>query len=90
MGIESSIFLLRQILSSNLYYIRVAYDNRAGILRWRGSLKNQEGEWAGIELDEPLGKNNGSFGGKSYFKCKDGKGLFKPMNTIELVTKTFG
>jgi dynactin complex subunit len=32
-----------------------------------------------------VGKNNGSFAGKAYFKCDEGRGLFKPIQSIESV-----
>ena len=33
------------------------------------------GLWAGIELDEPAGKNNGSVDGILYFNCPPNYGL---------------
>ena len=33
------------------------------------------GQWAGIELEEETGKNDGSHGGIRYFSCKPKKGL---------------
>lgn len=42
---------------------------QTGYLRYCGPTEFASGVWAGIELDEPLGKNDGSIGGISYFKC---------------------
>ena len=34
------------------------------------------GKWIGVILDEPVGKNNGTVQGKTYFSCPDGHGIF--------------
>lgn len=34
--------------------------SKAGILRYLGTTQFAQGEWCGVELDEPLGKNDGS------------------------------
>ena len=41
-----------------------------GILRFYGTTEFASGDWAGLELDEPVGKNDGSVGGVAYFTCK--------------------
>ena len=33
-------------------------------------------KFVGVELDEPLGKNNGSYKGKEYFVCQNNFGVF--------------
>lgn len=33
--------------------------SKLGYLRYRGATQFAPGEWCGIELDDPLGKNNG-------------------------------
>jgi len=38
--------------------------SKAGVLRYFGATHFAKGEWAGIELDEPVGKNDGSVEGK--------------------------
>lgn len=38
------------------------------------------GLWAGIELDEPVGKNNGSVGGVQYFVCQQSYGRYSINN----------
>ena len=35
-----------------------------------------EGFFVGIHLDEPFGKNNGSFNGVKYFECLSKYGMF--------------
>lgn len=38
--------------------------SKAGVLRYIGSTDFAKGDWAGVELDEPLGKNDGAVAGK--------------------------
>ena len=41
-----------------------------------------KGIWAGIELDERHGKNDGSVSGKRYFTCRALYGLFAPSHKV--------
>ncbi|VDM40297.1 unnamed protein product, partial [Toxocara canis] len=54
----------------------VVPGGKLGTLRFLGNTEFKEGVWAGIELDQPLGKNDGSVQGKRYFTCKAPYGLF--------------
>jgi CAP-Gly domain-containing linker protein 3/4 len=56
--------------------------SRKGTLRFFGTADFAPGEWAGIELDEPVGKNNGSVQGKVYFTCAPKHGLFAPLSKV--------
>jgi hypothetical protein len=48
-----------------------------GIVRFAAApVEFAEGHWVGVELDEPLGKNDGSVAEVHYFACAPGRGLF--------------
>uniref|UniRef100_A0A667GJH4 CAP-Gly domain containing linker protein family member 4 n=1 Tax=Lynx canadensis TaxID=61383 RepID=A0A667GJH4_LYNCA len=53
----------------------VIAGQKVGTLRFCGTTEFASGQWAGIELDEPEGKNNGSVGKIQYFKCAPKYGL---------------
>ncbi|XP_008564619.1 PREDICTED: CAP-Gly domain-containing linker protein 4 [Galeopterus variegatus] len=53
----------------------VIAGQKVGTLRFCGTTQFASGQWAGIELDEPEGKNNGSVGKVQYFKCSPKYGL---------------
>ncbi|KAL0235376.1 hypothetical protein GEMRC1_001958 [Eukaryota sp. GEM-RC1] len=48
---------------------------KRGTVRYVGSV-NGDGPFVGVELDEPLGKNDGSVKGVEYFSCAAKYGLF--------------
>ncbi|XP_014370376.2 restin homolog isoform X14 [Papilio machaon] len=56
--------------------------SKAGILRYVGVTEFATGVWGGVELDDPLGKNDGSVDGKRYFECAPRFGLFAPISKV--------
>ncbi|XP_006880629.1 PREDICTED: CAP-Gly domain-containing linker protein 4 [Elephantulus edwardii] len=60
----------------------VIAGQKVGTLRFCGTTEFASGQWAGIELDEPEGKNNGSVGKVQYFKCAPKYGIFAPVSKI--------
>lgn len=47
-----------------------------GVIRFHGLTSFSPGEWYGVELEEPIGKNDGSVRGIRYFACKPKHGVF--------------
>lgn len=58
-------------------------DGRQGIVRFVGQTHFATGDWIGIELDEPTGKNDGSVQGERYFNCEHGFGMFIRLSAIK-------
>ncbi len=54
----------------------VKIGTKKGTVRFIGETEFASGTWYGVELVQPVGKNNGSVNGKSYFVCGDNLGLF--------------
>ncbi|XP_046908668.2 CAP-Gly domain-containing linker protein 3 [Dermatophagoides farinae] len=55
---------------------------KVGTLRYCGPTQFATGIWTGIQLDEPIGKNDGSIDGVRYFVCPPNYGIFAPINRI--------
>jgi tubulin-folding cofactor B len=57
-----------------------------GEVRYIGKVPNlnDAGYFVGILLDEPLGKNNGTYNGVPYFKCPNKHGIFARLFEITI------
>ncbi|KAG0646140.1 dynein-associated polypeptide [Hyphodiscus hymeniophilus] len=51
-------------------------DGQLATVRYVGQTGFAAGEWIGVELEGPNGKNDGSVKGERYFDCEMGKGMF--------------
>jgi dynactin 1 len=56
-----------------------------GLIRFLGTTSFSQGRWAGIELDEPNGKNDGTVQGIRYFTCLPLHGVFVRVSQVKLV-----
>ena len=73
----------------------------AGIVRFKGETRFKGGMWYGVQLDRPIGKNNGTVGYVTYFRTKPKHGLFellgmcgcvdlsRPLCALHLLVPTF-
>jgi len=55
---------------------------KPGIIVFVGEVHFSPGDWAGIVLDTPTGKNNGTVGGHLYFMCEPKRGVFSRLNKL--------
>ncbi len=44
------------------------------------------GEWCGIDLDQPIGSNDGSVAGVRYFRSQPNHGMFAPEQYVHFET----
>mmetsp|Transcript_15518 Transcript_15518/g.27553 ORF Transcript_15518/g.27553 Transcript_15518/m.27553 type:complete len:657 (-) Transcript_15518:94-2064(-) len=58
-------------------------DGRVGHVKFIGNTSFASGEWVGVELDSPLGKNSGTVAGVKYFGCKPSHGSFVRRGSVK-------
>ncbi|XP_038558095.1 kinesin-like protein KIF13B isoform X2 [Micropterus salmoides] len=68
-------------------YVTVG-SNKAGTVRYVGMTQFAEGVWVGVELDTPVGKNDGSVGDHRYFHCKPGYGVLVRPDRVSCRNRT--
>lgn len=56
-----------------------------GVVRFCGTTSFSSGKWVGIELSEPVGKNDGSVQGIAYFSCQPKYGVFVKASQVKIV-----
>ena len=50
--------------------------SKPGYIAFLGETQFAAGEWAGVVLDDMIGKNDGSISGVRYFQCEPKRGMF--------------
>ncbi|XP_016356089.1 centrosome-associated protein 350 isoform X2 [Sinocyclocheilus anshuiensis] len=69
---------------------RVLVSNiQPGTLRFKGQTNFANGFWAGVELDNPEGSNNGTYDGVVYFECREKHGIFASTDKISRLPEKF-
>jgi len=59
--------------------VRVTFEgfpSEPGIVRFNGTTHIDDGNWTGVELQRPMGINDGSVQGVRYFQCAQRHGIF--------------
>lgn len=64
--------------------VKISGD-RQGTVRYLGPAHFADGEWVGVELDKPEGRNNGIVRSKRYFKAQPNHGAFVRPNSCEVL-----
>lgn len=60
----SSTMSQRDLRIGERVIVSSSQGSKTGVLRYIGTTEFAAGEWCGVELDEPIGKNDGSVGDK--------------------------
>ncbi|CDH10177.1 uncharacterized protein ZBAI_01962 [Zygosaccharomyces bailii ISA1307] len=70
---------------------KVLVNGHYGLVKFVGNTEFADGIWYGIELDDCLGRNDGSVNGKQYFemKKKGQYGIFCRLSSLKLVDEKF-
>ncbi len=76
-----------RILVGTLVVVHGKRRSLLGVCRFCGQTQFNPGVWVGIELDEPIGKNNGSVSGVQYFTCRPKYGIFAKFENVEIAQK---
>lgn len=73
----------------NLFKIgdRVLVGANPGVIAFVGETRFAKGDWAGVVLDEAVGKNNGSVQGVRYFECQPGHGIFTKLEKLTKINQ---
>lgn len=73
----------------NLFKIgdRVLVGSNPGVIAFVGETRFAKGDWAGVVLDDTVGKNNGSVQGVRYFECQPGHGIFTKLEKLTKINQ---
>ncbi|KRZ71877.1 CAP-Gly domain-containing linker protein 1 [Trichinella papuae] len=86
---QSTLIPVEQLLSNTFEKhignrVRVAGE-KAGSLRYIGTVQGREGIYCGIELDEPVGSHDGALNGIRYFQTNPNRAIFAPLDRVEVI-----
>lgn len=56
-----------------------------GVVKYKGSVVNKQGDWVGVALDRAVGENDGMVLGRRYFQCPLYHGVFVRANNVRFI-----
>eukprot|EP00835_Amoeboradix_gromovi_P002106 NODE_112_length_19362_cov_0.399678.p1 type:complete len:1332 gc:universal NODE_112_length_19362_cov_0.399678:3359-7354(+) len=63
--------------------VQISSGTAVGTIAFIGETKFKPGtQWIGLNLQDPIGKNNGTVDGVQYFECNSNHGIFVPVSKI--------
>ncbi len=73
-----------QLSDSIVYIYNLLICQQKKHVRFFGSVHYAPGDWLGVELEAPMGKNNGTIKGVEYFKCPSQHGMMVRPSEVTL------
>jgi len=64
--------------------VKLSTTKHPGVVRYVGLTDFSDGIWVGVELDDPVGSNDGTIRGEAYFSCKPKHGIFVRSSKLAL------
>jgi len=68
--------------------VKVLNSNSQGVVRFVGHTSLSTSHYLGIELDDPIGENDGSLDGTQYFQCEPNHGVFVRPDAVLLIEES--
>lgn len=65
----SSMVSHRDLKLGDRVIVSSSQGSKTGVLKYIGETEFATGEWCGVELDDPVGKNDGSVADKRFLGC---------------------
>jgi chromosome segregation ATPase len=65
-------------------------DERFGKVVFLGTTELGDGTWAGVSLEQPLGKHDGRVRGRRYFDCKENHGVLVRPSKLRRISDAVG
>jgi len=62
----------------------IVAGRKTGYLRFYGPLDWDDGDWCGVQLDEPVGLHDGKVRGVRFFTCPSRHGILSPAKNVRL------